>query len=95
MDEEKYVEILKEVMSDDSPLTVKMDIMQAWMLVSGLQLLTRHPEVNQQLKDMWTHTARQFQEAILEQHPEAEELIEMGWNTDFDVDENGNFVNQP
>lgn len=93
--EEKYLEVLQKVMSDDTTIELEIDIMQAWLLVCGLQLLTRHPEVSQQMKDIWTHTAREFQEVILEVHPEAEELIEMGWNEDFDVDENGNFVNQP
>ena len=93
--EEKFLEITKKVMSDDTPLPVMIDIMQAWLLVSGLQLLIKHPDVSQQMKDVWEHTARQFQEAIVELHPEAKELIEMGWNTDYDVDENGNFVNQP
>ncbi len=95
MDAKKFEAIGVKVMKDDTPLTVTIDIMQAWILVSGLQLLCRHPLVSQHMKDIWTHSGRQFQEAILEVHPDAEELMEMGWNEDFDVDENGDFVNQP
>lgn len=95
MDAEQFVEIGVKVLKDDTPLTVTIDIMQAWILVSGLQLLCRHPGVSQQMKDIWTHSGRQFQEAIAEAHPDAEELMEMGRNTDFDVDEEGVFVNQP
>lgn len=93
MDEAKFMKIGTKVMSDDTEIEVTIDIKQAWVLVSGLQLLCRHPGVSPQMKDIWTHTGRQFQEAILVEHPEAEELMEMGWNTDFDVDEDGEFVN--
>lgn len=95
MNEKKFFEIGHRVMSDDTEIETVIDIKQAWVLVSGLQLLCRHPEVSEQMKTIWTHTGRQLQEAIVTLHPEAEELIEMGWNTDFDVDTNGDFVNQP
>lgn len=95
MDEKKFMEIGKRVMSDDTEIETTIDIKQAWVLVSGLQLLCRHPEVSQTMKDIWTHTGRQFQEAIVTLHPDTEELLEMGWNTVFDVDENGKFINQP
>jgi hypothetical protein len=94
MNEKKFMAIGKRVMSDDTEIETTIDIKQAWILVSGLQLLCRHPGVSQAMKDIWTHTGRQLQEAIVTLHPDAEELLEMGWNTDFDVDENGKPVRQ-
>ena len=93
--EKKFMDIGRKVMEDDTEIEVVIDVPQAWILVNGLQLLCRHPGVSQAIKDMWTHTGRELQEAIVTLHPEAEEMIEMGWNTKFDVDENGKFINQP
>lgn len=94
MDEKKFMKIGTRVMSDDTEIETTIDIKQAWILVNGLQLLCRHPGVSQAMKDIWTHIGRQLQEAIVTLHPEAEELLEMGWNPDFDVDENGKPVRQ-
>lgn len=94
MDQTKFIKIAKKVMSDETPLVIEMDIRDAWMLLSGLQLLVRHPAVSQHTKDIWAHTARQIQEAIVTLHPEAQPLIEMGWNSDFDVDADGKPVRQ-
>lgn len=93
MDEQKYIEITKKVMSDKSPLMVDIDIMSAWLLVSGLQLTVKHPALSEHMKKALTGLAHQFQARIIEVHPEAEELIEMGWNEAYDVDEDGEFVN--
>lgn len=94
MDEKKHWEVTERVMLDKTPLTVDIDIQSAWMLVSALQLTTRHPEISDVMKGILTKIARQFQGRIVETHPEAEELLEMGWNEAYDVDEDGDFVNQ-
>lgn len=82
-------------MSDKTPLQVDIDIMSAWLLISGLQLAVKHPGISVHMKKHLTRIGRAFQARIVEHHPEAEELLEMGWNSEFDVDENGDFVNQP
>lgn len=94
MNKEKYVEITQKVMSDKTPLQVDIDIMSAWLLVSGLQLTVKHPAVSDIVKSELTEIAHQFQARIVEAHPEAEELLDMGWDEQFDVDEDGEFVNQ-
>jgi hypothetical protein len=94
MDQTKYIEITRKVMSDKTPLQVDIDIVSAWLLVSGLQLTVKHPGISIHLKKQLTRIARAFQARIVEHHPEAEELLEMGWNENFDVDSDGEFVNQ-
>jgi hypothetical protein len=94
VDEKKFMEITAKMMSDKTPLPVTIDIMQAWLLISGLQLACRHPEMDDKMRKALTHTARQFQAAIVAVHPEADELINMGWDTSFDVDKDGNFINE-
>jgi hypothetical protein len=92
MDEKKYVAITEKVMSDKTPLQVDIDIMSAWLLVSALQLTVKHPELSQPMKSMLTKIARAFQARIAEHHPEADELLEMGWNAAYDVDKDGKFI---
>lgn len=78
------IEIVRECMTDERPLDVKITVKDAWLLVSALQLATRHPELSMYMKDALFSTARQFQVAIEAVHGEAHELIEMGWDTRFD-----------
>ncbi len=72
------------VMTDQTPLTIHITIMQAWILISAVQLTCRHPNLGQPLKDALEHAARQFQAAITEVHPEAAELLEKGWHAEYD-----------
>lgn len=84
MDEQQFMEITSRVMSDQTRLPVSISIMQAWLLVSGLQLATRHPGISSYMRDELTRMARQFQGAIEVIHPEAHEPLEMGWNPELD-----------
>jgi len=90
--EDEYMKITGQVMRDKSPLTVSLSIMEAWVLVSNLQLAHRHPGTSDAMKEYVQTIAKRFEAAIVEIHPEAEPLIEMGWNPQFDVDENGDFI---
>jgi hypothetical protein len=85
MDERQFMKVAAEAMSDETILPVNISIMQAWMLVSGLQLATRHPGIGAPLREHLVGIARQFQEAIEQQHPGAHEALEMGWKQQFDV----------
>jgi hypothetical protein len=85
MDQNRYMDIVSRVMSDEQPLPVVINIKEAWLLVSGLQLATRHPEISEAMRAALTNIARQFQEAIEQAHPEAGECLEFGWDPDKDV----------
>lgn len=78
LDEQQFIEITSRIMSDETRLPVSISIMQAWLLVSALQLATRHPGISPYLRDALTDIARQFQGAIVAIYPEAQEPLEMG-----------------
>lgn len=84
LSDEQAHEIVRECMTDERPLVVNITIKDAWLLVSALQMATRHPELIVYMKDNLFNTARQFQTQIEAVHPEAHEFIEMGWGTRFD-----------
>lgn len=86
IDEERYVEITAKVMTDDTLLPVSIHIKEAWMLIGGLQLATRHPGLSPVMRAALENIARQFQLSIVDLHPEAKPLLDMGWDERFDVD---------
>ncbi len=84
MNDEKAMQIVSECMSDTTPLTINFTIADAWLLLSGIQLATRHPELSVYMKDSLFESGLKFQEMIEAVHPEAHEFIEMGWDKRFD-----------
>ncbi len=84
LDEQRFMEITRRVMSDETPLVTHILIKEAWLLVSALQLATRHPGISPYLRDALIDIARQFQGAIVAIHPEAEEPLNMGWDPQHD-----------
>lgn len=73
------------VMQDEKPVNLTINLGSAWILVTGIQLATRHPDINEPMKAMLTAVARQFQDVIIEVHPEVEDLLERGWDATYDV----------
>lgn len=86
--EERFLEIAQEVMTDATPLTMQMSVADAWMCVSTLQLATRHPYISRVQRDFFMKVARKFEAVIVQHHPAAKPLIDMGWDERFDVDVN-------
>lgn len=82
--EELYIETSKAALSDETPLALTIEIREAWLLVSGLQLATRHLGMSDSMRGALTAIARQFQTAIVQAHPETEMLLEMGWDLNHD-----------
>lgn len=83
--EQKFFEVAHQVMTDRQPLAVSITIAECWLLISGLQLCNRHPELSPIMRRQLEQIGRQFQQAIVDTHPDATELIEMGWNAEFDI----------
>ncbi len=94
IDEQEYMAIVTRVMQDKSRLDIQINIREIWLLISGLQLVTRHPGISEYMKDAITHIAMEFQVVVENKYPETHELLEMGWNTGFDVDGDGNPINE-
>lgn len=84
MNDRQAEEIVRECMTDERPLTVHITIKDAWLLISAIQLACRHPELSVYMKDSLFSSAKMFQQQVEAVHPEAHELIEMGWDTRFD-----------
>ncbi len=84
MSDEQANAIVLACMTDETRLTVNIQIKDAWLLLSGIQLATRHPELSVYMKDGLFESALKFQAAVEAVHPEAHEFIEMGWDKRFD-----------
>lgn len=79
------MEITRRVMSDENPVQFSGQIRDIWLLISVAQLATRHPEIGDHIIERVTHIAREMQKAIADRHPDAHELIEMGWDEQHDI----------
>ena len=86
MDEAQFIEATRRVMSDQQTLEIHISIMQLWILVSAIQLTTRHPGLHKPLKEALIKVAHQFEDAITLIHPEATELLAAGWDPHYDVE---------
>lgn len=85
MNEERDLEITKKVMSDTVPFQATMTMAHAWMVVSGLQFATRHPNMTEgPMNKAIRKVAFQFIKAIVQRHPEAREILEAGWSPEHD-----------
>jgi hypothetical protein len=93
MSQEAMMEVIKKLAEDKEPVSISFGMFDLFMLIAQLQLVARHPELSKHQLDFANKMGKQFQKAITSLHPEADEVIEMGWNTRFDVDKTGDFVN--
>lgn len=84
MNDEKAMQIVADCLSDETHLTVNITIKDAWLLLSGIQLATRHPDLSVYMKDSLFESGLKFQEMVEAVRPEAHEFIEMGWDKRLD-----------
>lgn len=84
-DEDAFMAVALPVMQDMTPINVEIRIVDAWTLVSALQLATRHPDLDLYMREAIERGGRQFQDAIADRHPDAGPVLEMGWHTAFDT----------
>jgi len=75
---------LKVDMSQELP-PVRFDLLSATVIISQIQLAGRHPQ-NKQTKTyaLAEQLARRLQSAIVEVEPELSDILQMGWNPEFD-----------
>lgn len=88
-EEKRRLKVTAEVMQDNSPVIVDIDIAGAWMIVAALQAVTRYSNLGDYMIVKLTEIARLFQSMIVTAHPEAEELLEAGWNPEMDIERGG------
>jgi hypothetical protein len=63
----------------------QLDLLSAIVLISQIQLAGRHPE-NKKTKTyaLAAQLARRLQAAVVDVEPQLEEILQMGWNAEFD-----------
>jgi hypothetical protein len=93
MSQDEMLEVVKKLAEDKEPVTVKFSMFDLFMLIAQLQLITRHPELSEHQLKFAKHMGKQFQKAITGLHPEAEAVINTGWDSQFDVAKQGEFIN--
>jgi hypothetical protein len=87
LDEERFIQVARRVMTDSTPLPVTISITDAWLLVSALQLATRHPGLSGPMSRALKRIAGEFEQSIVNVHPDARVPLDMGWNPIHDVRE--------
>lgn len=81
---ETWFAVAGKAMADTTELPVTIQIRDAWMLLSAVQLASRHPELPPLLRQRIEEVGRQFQAAIAARHPDTSIVLEAGWNPEFD-----------
>jgi hypothetical protein len=66
------------------PVDVSVQRHDGYILLGGLQLLTRHPEIAPDLKEVFVRCGREIQRLICDD-PELYALAEVGWDPVQDV----------
>jgi hypothetical protein len=90
IDADSYTEdkeaIMGNILEDGARVQITLTIAEAWMTVSAVQLVLRHPDIHMKMRIQLEHIARQFHPVIAEVSVEAERLLEMGWHPEYDVE---------
>lgn len=68
-------------------IDLTIGIVEAFILLSQLQLSLRHPMNIGRSAEIAKHIAHSLTELILSCEPQLAGVIEMGWNPDFDIHE--------
>lgn len=69
-----------------TPVVVELDPLEAWAVLSHIQLALRHPDNNGALSRAGRDAGKRLQDALGERlGPVLHELAEMGWDPQWDV----------
>ena len=87
MDKKRVMEIAFRVKADNIPLRIEISAWDAWLLLSLLQMSIRRQDVkhNSLAQQHILVVGQQLQDAIVERHPQAEAILEMGWDEQYDA----------
>ena len=90
-------QLLRGKFSDAPDIQVEMNFYETFSTVTLLQLVTRHPNLPGQMADGAVSIGLQFQMLISQTavNPELNHVLELGWHPEFDVDQDGNPINEP
>lgn len=87
MDEKlkRISELVMPVLGDHRIVEVNLSVRDCYLMVSWLQLVTRHPGISAVMKEICEGVARDFQKQVSDIHPGVNEVLEMGWDWNNDV----------
>lgn len=74
------MELSKRVFGDESAVMINLTVAQVWIAVTNFQFVVIHPDLPVTMRKMVTHIAHQFETAIIAIHPDAEDLLDAGWD---------------
>jgi hypothetical protein len=66
---------------------ISMDLTIAVCVIAQIQLAARHQANKGASREIAETFARELQRMVIEIAPENATILEMGWNRDFDIDE--------
>lgn len=69
---------------DRPPIVVGLHRIDAYSIICGLQLLMRHPDIGERMRETFEGFGRVLQEEVSDD-PEIYALLESGWNPAADV----------
>lgn len=78
--------LVMDILNDDRSIMLETEIKTAYIMVATLQLATRHPHISDWLVSEVLGVGRAIQKGIDMAHPGAYDLLEKGWNSDYDVE---------
>lgn len=68
------------------PINISLPRHDAYIVVGGLQLLTRHPDIEPLIKEVFERVGRALQTVVADD-PDVYAMLELGWHPRFDVEQ--------
>lgn len=79
-DEKADLKVLRKVAHDETFLTPIISPIDAYLLVSALQVALSHPEMSPEMVESLRSIAMAFQDVLCALHPDVLPILEAGWS---------------
>ena len=83
--ERKFMKVAHKVMTDERSVLVELRISDIWMMISSLQYTILDPNIHDTTRAWFMSIALNFIGIIQDVHPEAAEVMMMGFDDRFHV----------
>lgn len=84
MDEQRGLYLSGLALSNEERIATELAIRDLWLIVSALQLVVAQDGLHTPLKTLCEGVGRELQALIGSRLPEVVELMEMGWQREYD-----------
>lgn len=81
--------MLKRLWTVKAPILVSLLPRDAWVVVGLIQFASRNPHIDADQRRMLEQFGRAIQGKLVELEPASAGYLEMGWNPEFDVRDEG------